>query len=58
MNSLTPNTRNFGFIITRHVNSETTNKYWNFCIQSIRRFYPFKKIVVIDDNSDLRVLKA
>lgn len=58
MNLLTPNVRNFGFIITRHVNSETTNKYWNFCIQSIRRFYPFKKIVVIDDNSDLQHLNA
>jgi len=58
MNSTTPNTRDFGFIITRHVNSETTNKYWNFCIQCIRKFYPFKKIVVIDDNSDAQHLNA
>lgn len=50
--------RNFGFIITRHVNSETTNKYWNFCIQSIRRVYPLKKIVVIDDNSKKEFLNA
>lgn len=42
----------FGFIITRHVTNEQTNKYWNLCVQSIRRFYPHKKIVVIDDNSD------
>ena len=25
----------FGFIITRHVNSELTNKYWNNCIQCL-----------------------
>ncbi len=41
----------FGFIITRHVNSELTNKYWNNCIQCLRRFYPRTKIVIIDDNS-------
>jgi hypothetical protein len=50
----------FGFIIARHVNSETTNYYWNHCIQCIRRFYsPEKyKIVVIDDNSNKEFLKA
>jgi len=49
----------YGFIITRHVNSETTNKYWNHCIQCIRRFYsPEKyKIIVIDDNSNKEFLK-
>lgn len=41
----------YGFIITRHVNSELTNKYWNNCIQCIRHFYPHRKIVIIDDNS-------
>jgi len=49
---------NFGFIITRHVNSDTTNKYWNECIRHIRGQYPLKKIVVIDDNSDKKFLKA
>ena len=49
----------YGFIITRHVNSEKTNKYWNICIQSIRRFYSSEKykIVVIDDNSNKDFLK-
>jgi hypothetical protein len=49
----------YGFIITRHVNSVKTNKYWNLCIRSIRRFYsPEKyKIVVIDDNSNKDFLK-
>ena len=41
----------FGFIITRHVNSELTNKYWNNCVQCLRRFYPYRKIVIIDDKS-------
>lgn len=42
----------YGFIITRHVNSELTNKYWNNCIKCIRYFYPYRKIVIIDDNSN------
>jgi len=47
----------FGFIITRHVNSETTNKYWNNSIKLLRFFYPNKKIIIIDDNSDKTFLK-
>jgi hypothetical protein len=52
------NVNNYGFIITRHVNSEKTNKYWNRCIRCIRKFYPLKKIVVIDDNSNQDFVKA
>jgi len=49
----------YGFIITRHVNSEMTNLYWNHCIKCIRTLYsPEKyKIVVIDDNSNQQFLK-
>uniref|UniRef100_A0A6C0DK35 Glycosyltransferase n=1 Tax=viral metagenome TaxID=1070528 RepID=A0A6C0DK35_9ZZZZ len=50
--------KSYGFIITRHVNSEVTNQYWNQCIRCIRRFYPYRKIVVIDDNSDYKFVKA
>lgn len=49
---------NFGFIITRHVNSEITNKYWNNSIKLLKFFYPNKKIVIIDDNSDSNFLKS
>ena len=49
---------NFGFIITRHVNSLKTNKYWNHCIKCIRSLYPLRKIVVIDDNSKKEFLSA
>ena len=28
----------YGFIITRHVNSDKTNKYWNQCVKLIRTF--------------------
>jgi len=42
----------FGFIITRHVNSEKTNRYWNQNVKLLRRLYPLRKIVVIDDNSN------
>lgn len=48
----------YGFIITRHVNSEQTNKYWNQCVKLIRTHYPFKKIVIIDDNSNSTFVKA
>lgn len=44
-------TEDFGFIITRHVNSEKTNLYWIESIKCIRKFYKNEKIVIIDDNS-------
>lgn len=49
--------KDFGFIITRHVNSEKTNNYWNHSIICIRKFYPKKKIIVIDDNSNKLYVK-
>jgi hypothetical protein len=48
----------YGFIITRHVNSEKTNKYWNQSVKLIRTFYPLIKIVIIDDNSNYQYIKA
>lgn len=48
----------YGFIILRHVNSELTNEYWNECVRCIRRFYPQRKIIVIDDNSNKDFVKA
>jgi len=42
----------FGFIITRHVISDITNKYWYHCIQLIRTHYHTHKIIIIDDNSN------
>lgn len=48
---------NFGFIITRHVNSEKTNKYWNHNVKLLRTLYPLRKIIIIDDNSDYNFVK-
>lgn len=48
----------FGFIITRHVNSVKTNKYWNHCVKLIRTFYPLRKIVIIDDNSNYNYVSS
>ena len=45
------NQTEFGFIITRHVISIETNKYWNLNVKLLRILYPFAQIVVIDDNS-------
>ena len=47
----------FGFIVTRHVNSELTNKYWNHCVKLLRTLYPLRKIVIIDDNSNYDFVK-
>jgi hypothetical protein len=41
-----------GFIISRHVNSEKTNKLWIECYDCIRKFYPVNKILIIDDFSN------
>jgi hypothetical protein len=47
----------FGFIIIRHVHSEKTNKYWNQNVKLLRTFYPFTKIVIIDDSSNYEFVK-
>lgn len=44
----------FGFILTRHVNSQNTNLLWLECVQQIKARYPSVPIVIIDDNSDYR----
>lgn len=51
------NIQKLGFIITRHVNSESTNQLWIMCIQRIRNFYPTVPIVIIDDNSNYEFVK-
>jgi len=48
----------FGFVITRHVNSEKTNNYWNNSVKLIRTFYPLVKIIIIDDFSHENYLKS
>lgn len=48
----------FGFIVLRHVNSCSTNKYWNQCVKLLRLYYPSNQIVIIDDNSDYTFIKA
>jgi len=50
--------KDYGFILTRHVNSEKTNKYWNNCVKQLIKFYPLRLIVIIDDNSNTNLLKA
>ena len=47
---------NFGFIMLRHVNSKSSNRYWIECYNSIRKLYPTTQIVIIDDNSDTSFL--
>jgi hypothetical protein len=47
----------FGFIISRHVDSEKTNNYWNHSVKLIRSLYPNIQIVIIDDNSNYDYVK-
>jgi hypothetical protein len=48
----------YGFILTRHVDSEKTNKYWNHAVKLLRTYYPYKKIIIIDDHSKQEFVKA
>jgi hypothetical protein len=48
----------FGFIITRHVNSEETNEYWQESCRCIRKYYPNTPIVIIDDASNQDLVKG
>jgi len=50
-------TDDFGFIITRHVNSQQTNEYWNRSVKLLNHLYPSKKIILIDDNSNYEFIK-
>ena len=50
--------KDYGFIITRHVNSSKTNEYWNHSVKLLRALYPTKQIIIIDDNSDYNFVKA
>lgn len=42
----------FGFILTRHVNSQQSNLLWLHAVENIRKLYPKHPVVIIDDNSD------
>lgn len=50
--------KSYGFIMIRHVNSEKTNMYWNHSVKLLRTYYPHKKIIIIDDNSNQNFVKA
>lgn len=49
------NRGDFGFIMTRHVRSESHAKLWIECYNSIRKFYN-NMIMIIDDDSDSRFI--
>jgi hypothetical protein len=46
-----------GFIVIRHMNSNTSMEYWWTCYQSIRNLYPHEPIVIIDDHSNPQYLQ-
>ena len=48
----------YGFILTRHVKTIETNKYWNQSVKLLRCFYPNSKIIIIDDNSNQEFVKS
>lgn len=44
--------KKLGFVMVRHIQNETTSKYWYKSCQYIRQHYPNAPIVIIDDNSN------
>lgn len=46
------------FIITRNVRCIKTNEYWNNCIKLLRYYYPYREIIIIDDNSNYEFVKS
>lgn len=46
----------FGFIMSRYVRCETTNKYWIESCTCIRSLYPDAPIIIVDDHSDEKFL--
>lgn len=47
-----------GFIMLRHVNSPSTNQYWQECYMRIRTLYPDNWILIIDDHSVLSMVDS
>jgi hypothetical protein len=52
-------TGDFGIIMIRHVNNETSNEYWKECYKNIRDHYDHSNIpiLIIDDNSKREFIK-
>ena len=46
-----------GFIILRCVKTEKSVDMWIHCYDCIRKYYPENKILIIDDNSDYKLIK-
>jgi hypothetical protein len=46
----------FGFIITRYINSHQSGEYWIHSYNSIRKYYK-EPILIIDDNSNQNLIK-
>jgi hypothetical protein len=46
----------FGFIIVRHINNNISADYWIHCYNHIRKYYD-NNIIIIDDNSDISLIK-
>ena len=47
--------KTFGFIVLRHVNSESTDVLWQQCCRCIRKIYN-NPIIIIDDNSNKNIV--
>jgi len=45
-----------GFVILRHVNNTETDRYWKICYERVRKYYPKSDIVIIDDNSNYKLV--
>jgi hypothetical protein len=57
MNKIMNEPEPFGFIITRNISNDIHKNYWRECVKCIRKFYANEKIIIIDDNSSLKMDK-
>jgi|UniRef100_A0A6C0HD08 hypothetical protein len=47
----------YEFIILRHVPKKEYQEHWIKCFISIKKFYPNQKVTILDDKSDMSLVK-
>jgi hypothetical protein len=52
------NIPDFGIVITRHVNSDASDRVWKKCLAQVVKFYPTEPVVIIDDCSNYEFINT
>jgi hypothetical protein len=48
----------YEFIILRHISKKEHQEHWIKCFISIKKFYPNHKVIILDDKSDISLIKS